>query len=273
MKKVFAILLSVLLVCALAVSAFAAFESSKCVLTTAKTELKRGETFTVTAVLTNSETVNLGTVALTYDADVFELVGGQCLVSGTMLGTVTVPNKAGTFMLNGSSALSGDLFTFELKVKENAPVGAVKLDQKTSIGMGNGTYITAEGLNLNIYCEHVFDQEVVDDKYVATAATCTTLGTYYKSCTCGAKGTETFEAGELAEHKYDEGKVTVEPTPEKDGEKVCTCTVCGAQKTEAVPYLETPATGDNTVLVPMILLAVLSLCGMAVVVVMKKRAA
>ena len=415
MKKVFAILLSVLLVCALATAVFAAYENSSSVLTTAKTELKRGETFTVTAVLTNSDELKIGTVALLFDESVFELTKGKCLVEEELdLGKVATAQKAGTFMLTETATVTGDIFSFTMKVKEDAPIGAAVLDQKTSIGIEAGNYITATGLNLTIVCDHVFDKEVVDaqylateatcqakatyykscsicgakgtetfaagelaahtydkevvaEKYEATPATCTQKGTYYKSCVCGAKGTETFvggelaaheytkevedeayfaaeatctsgktyyklcaacdavsttetfevgepiahtfdkevvdakylateatckakatyykscvcgakgtetfAAGELAEHKFGEGKITTEPTAEKAGVKTYTCEVCGETKTEEVPYVETPATGDTAILLPMILLAVMSICGMAVVVVMKKRAA
>ena len=415
MKKVFAILLSVLLVCALATAVFAAYDNSSSVLTTAKTELKRGETFTVTAVLTNSDELKIGTVALLFDDSVFELTKGKCLVEEELdLGKVAAAQKAGTFMLTETAAVTGEIFSFTMKVKEDAPIGAAVLDQKTSIGIDAGNYITATGLNLTIACDHVFDKEVataeflateatcqakatyykscsicgakgtatfaagelaahtydkevvaekyeatpatctqkgtyykscvcgakgtetfvggelaaheytkevedeayfaaeatctsgktyyklcaacdavsttetfevgepiahtfekevVDAKFLATEATCKAKATYYKSCVCGAKGTETFEAGELAEHKFGEGKITTEPTAEKAGVKTYTCEVCGETKTEEVPYVETPATGDTAILLPMILLAVMSICGMAVVVVMKKRAA
>lgn len=49
---------------------------------------------------------------------------------------------------------------------------------------------------------HTFDQTVVNEKYLATSATCTARATYYKSCVCGLAGSEKFEAGELAPHTY-----------------------------------------------------------------------
>ena len=49
---------------------------------------------------------------------------------------------------------------------------------------------------------HVFDKTVATNEYQAMAATCTAKATYYKSCVCGAKGTETFESGETAAHRY-----------------------------------------------------------------------
>ena len=45
--------------------------------------------------------------------------------------------------------------------------------------------------------EHTPSAEIVADKYLKSAATCTTKAVYYKSCAiCGEKGTETFEYGE-----------------------------------------------------------------------------
>ena len=45
--------------------------------------------------------------------------------------------------------------------------------------------------------EHAYNQEVVAEGYKASDATCTSKATYHKSCVCGAKGTETFESGDL----------------------------------------------------------------------------
>lgn len=42
---------------------------------------------------------------------------------------------------------------------------------------------------------HVYDKEVVADEYRASEATYTEPAKYYKSCVCGAKGTETFNNG------------------------------------------------------------------------------
>ncbi|MDE5601768.1 MAG: right-handed parallel beta-helix repeat-containing protein, partial [Clostridia bacterium] len=47
---------------------------------------------------------------------------------------------------------------------------------------------------------HHFDEEVVSDTYLKSSATCTAKAVYYKSCVCGAHGTDTFEDGEPAGH-------------------------------------------------------------------------
>lgn len=117
---------------------------------------------------------------------------------------------------------------------------------------------------------HIFDKEVATDAYKATEASCIAKATYYKSCACGEKGSETFEHGELADHTegsvwitdsenhwhvcavtgcevviegskaahtYDSGEITKAATETETGIKTYTCTVCGAIKTEVLPLV------------------------------------
>ncbi len=46
------------------------------------------------------------------------------------------------------------------------------------------------------------------------------------------------------EHSYDEGKITVSPTVDKEGEMLYTCTLCGETKTEIIAKLERYIRGD-----------------------------
>ena len=48
---------------------------------------------------------------------------------------------------------------------------------------------------------HVYDREVVAEEYFASEATYTQAAKYFKSCVCGKKGTETFDAGSALEAK------------------------------------------------------------------------
>ncbi len=66
---------------------------------------------------------------------------------------------------------------------------------------------------------HVYNQQVETDTYLKDAATATTKAVYYKSCVCGAKGTETFEKNKLPINlqvsdisKTYDGTAVVEPT-------------------------------------------------------------
>ena len=118
--------------------------------------------------------------------------------------------------------------------------------------------------------EHVFDQQVASDAYLASPATCTTPAQYYYSCVCGAAGTETFSYGEakghtystewtydetnhwhkatcehtnvvsgLGEHNWNAGVVNVWPTHTTTGQKTYTCQTCGATKTETLNQTHT----------------------------------
>ena len=77
---------------------------------------------------------------------------------------------------------------------------------------------------------HVFNKEVATDAYKASNATCTAKATYYHSCVCGAKGTTTFEYGELGAHNWTPATCTVPKT----------CSVC--QATEGDPLGHTEST-------------------------------
>ena len=74
---------------------------------------------------------------------------------------------------------------------------------------------------------HNFNQKNTSETYLKSAATCTKKAVYYYSCTCGEKGTETFESGDLAAHNY-------KTEWSKDSTKHWhECSVCGNKKDEA----------------------------------------
>lgn len=90
--------------------------------------------------------------------------------------------------------------------------------------------------------EHVYDVQKVSNEYLASAATCMNKATYYYSCVCGAKGTATFESGEVAGHVFDQ-----EVADQKYLVSEATCTakavyykscVCGETGTETFEYGE-----------------------------------
>ena len=76
---------------------------------------------------------------------------------------------------------------------------------------------------------HTFDQEVVDAKYLKSAADCITAAVYYKSCKCGEKSTDEkdiFTSEEPAGHKW---KAATGYAPK-------TCEVCGLEEGQKVTY-------------------------------------
>ena len=90
---------------------------------------------------------------------------------------------------------------------------------------------------------HQYNQEKAETGCLKTAATCTDRAVYYKSCVCGARGTDTFEFGEKLAHTYDKEVAT-----ETYLKSAATCTdravyykscVCGEKGTETFESGET----------------------------------
>lgn len=77
------------------------------------------------------------------------------------------------------------------------------------------------------YAMHVYDQQVKDDTFKASDATCTEAKKYYYSCICGAKGTEIFTDGDPLGHTWDSWQ--------RDGvdQHTRTCSVCSVSESEA----------------------------------------
>ena len=68
-------------------------------------------------------------------------------------------------------------------------------------GDGTHSYLCVNGCRTYGNAEaHVFDQEIASREYLRNYANCTEPNTYYKSCKCGEKGTETFSIGDAAGH-------------------------------------------------------------------------
>ena len=112
MKKLLTVLVLGLLVCLLVTPVSAA--EANTVISSPEDTLYRGDTFTITAVLNNTEEIGLGTVVLMYDDSVFEMTGGECYVSGANPALVLPGQKVGTFFLANPTVVSGTIFTFEM---------------------------------------------------------------------------------------------------------------------------------------------------------------
>ncbi len=108
-------------------------------------------------------------------------------------------------------ALNGVILVAEEEVKE------VIVNTADLAPAYDSAYIVAE--RSKTPHSHTYDQKVVDAKYLASEADCENAATYYYSCTCGEKGTETFTDGEALGHNYEGGE----------------CTRCGEDDPNSVP--------------------------------------
>ena len=86
---------------------------------------------------------------------------------------------------------------------------------------------------------HSFTEQMVKDEYLSTAADCTNKAKYFYSCSCGEKGTKTFEYGSPLGHSLSEWKIQKEATETEKGLKTRNCTRngCNYSETENIPML------------------------------------
>lgn len=213
MKKVVSALICILLICMLAISVSAA--ESNASITPSRSTLQRGDTFTVTASLNNSDPIRIGQVVLSFDENVFKLTKVTCNVSGTATKVELPSQKVGSFLLAEPAVVSGNIFTFEFEVLDNAALGSYTITPAVSIGVETGSYITATATNVTIDCYHAYTYSSIDGQK------------HSWSCSkCGASGEDA--------HDWDDGAVTVAPSCSAPGKKVYNCRDCNATREETV---------------------------------------
>ncbi|MGN1320588.1 MAG: cohesin domain-containing protein, partial [Acutalibacteraceae bacterium] len=237
MKKLIALCLTIMLVLvAVPVIGATAADSGEFVVSTA--EAHRGETVDVTVSINNNPGIVSAKVKVAYDSNVLEFDSKQ---DGVFAGVAYSPDTANPFIINwidtihGLNTTNGTLVTLTFKVKDAAAFGQSPItlsfdpDDVYDLNFDNVDFTTVDGY-VDVVCVHeggkadcsnkaVCDicgesygefgdhayTEKVDDKYLKSAATCTSKAVYYKSCSvCGEKGTETFEDGEVLPHAYTE---------------------------------------------------------------------
>lgn len=139
MKKLTCILICVLLAAAFAVTAFAA-KNAEMTLDTAQKTVSPGETVAFTVSLAAMEDCRSAGFTLSYDETVFEFLDGSCTLKNTLLSRVE--NKVGVFAYGQAAAVSGEIFSFRLKVKDSAAAGSYTVDAKGSVRDGSGAVST-----------------------------------------------------------------------------------------------------------------------------------
>lgn len=188
--------------------------------------------------LTGFETTSVFTGTWLPESDVLAMKGANCNL-GTTDVTATGVIATVTFTVS-ENMKEGNQLTFGLLCDPYSEWGDTMNSKDEPVP------VDLNGASRTMLIAHTYDQEVATDGYLATPATCTKQATYYKSCACGAKGTETFASGDLLPHTWGDGKVTTQPTCTEPGVMTYTCQNCDATKTAAVDALghkldETPA--------------------------------
>ena len=111
---------------------------------------------------------------------------------------------SGAEKFKNTGILPNDLtrtITFTPEWDENGEASFQVMWGMPTAAKNNSANVTKYNITLKIH-KHTFDRKVVDEKYLASGATCTEPAKYYVSCECGEKGTEAFEYGESLGHDY-----------------------------------------------------------------------
>lgn len=155
-------------------------------------------------------------VTITFDAN-----GGEGTMEPAVV-TIDLPKAlpANAFTIAGHSI---DKWT----VNKDGSGDSYKDEEKVAFAANTTLYVQ--------WSDHVFEN-TVDEDCLVSGPTCTKGSVYYKSCKCGEKSTETFEAEDALGHEYKvvEGSA-VDPTCTKVGKEAdrkcsrCDATITGKE--------------------------------------------
>ena len=213
---VFVMVLSLLVT---AVPALAApIESTQLKVTADKTSANPGDTITYT--ITMGPVSDMGSMqmcldiptGLTYVANSTELADGLKATLGFDDVAWTEISKmingvasAADYESNTDTVIAKFQCTVDADFSGTAEVGLTNLEFGSCQTFEYHTdrfSVVKASVTVTVPHSHVYDQEVATAEHLKTPATCTEAAVYYKSCTCGENGTETFTSGSALGHDY-----------------------------------------------------------------------
>lgn len=213
---VFTLILTML---ATAVPALAApIESTQLKVTADKTSAKPGDTITYT--ITMGPVSDMGSMqmcldiptGLTYVENSTELADGLKATLGFDDVAWTEISKmingvasAADYESNTDTVIAEFQCTVDADFSGTAEVGLTNLEFGSCQTFEYHTdrfSVVKASVTVTVPHTHVYDQTSTDAAHLKTPATCTSPAVYYKSCTCGENGEETFTSGSALGHDY-----------------------------------------------------------------------
>ena len=217
MKKIIAIILSLLIVVSLSAVAFATTTATMTV-SASKTNAYRGDEITFTVSISEVESLRSAGFSMSFEESVFTMVEGsaKCVVDGAELPNFKYNANAGAyvaFFAYPSKTFSGAMFQFTLKVKEDAPENRTGIVAIGTPKVNDGAIeCNVENIQITISCTHSYGSwnRLNDEQH---GHSCTKCGNVVKE-----------------DHSWDAGKTEIEATCTKGGLVIYTCTKCNATK-------------------------------------------
>ena len=214
MRKIITLLLCFVMVAAMSVTVFAT-DSAQMSFRASSSTVHRGDTVTITVSLSTVEDCRSAGFAHSFNTSVFEFVSGSCTLSGVAMGSVN--SSAASFAYGSGTTVSGQVFTYTLKVKDNAPYGTYSVSGTANVRDTNGSISTSvSAASITVACDHSYGSWTNAD-----------TGNHQKVCSkCGDIQT--------ASHTWNSGTITKQPSCKETGTKTFACTACNATKTETM---------------------------------------
>lgn len=212
MKKLASFIISLILIFACCMPAFAAGESASC---SGNANVTVGQNITLTFSLSGYAEVTSGGVTISHGSE-FEIVSGTWLKTGTLT-DFNVGNKQGAVLFGSPTNINGSIFQVVLKAKTAS--ASVKSVSATFTMKNGGTSLpqTTATKSIQIGC--------ATHNYSAWSNNNATNHIH----TCSACG-----KSETQNHTWNGGEATKQASCKEAGEKKFTCTTCNATKTEPI---------------------------------------
>lgn len=140
MKKIFAFILCVIMIFTSSAAVIAVEVEPKVTCTVSDTNVKMGETFTVTVSIDGYDPIRSGGIQLEFDQAVLEYVSGEWLINAAIK-SFNPEQLNGVFMFFPAEPndINGDIFKFTLKALEDAPkAGGFDITVTPKLIDGNG---------------------------------------------------------------------------------------------------------------------------------------
>lgn len=206
MKKIVTVSISILLIFALGVPAFAEGATSFYIAPSIDSAY-RGDEIVITVSVSGDNVFQSAGVILSYDTSVFEMVGGS--LRNGLVGSFD-PTRGFAIINTSGNVYAGEIGTFTLRIKDDAPFSVGNITGTASAKSGNTSFETKINLaTVLVKCTHEYDNNCDTECNI-----------------CG----ETRQV----KHQWDAGEVTHEPTCMSTGVRVYTCTLCGETKAEII---------------------------------------
>lgn len=214
MKKLIALVIAGLLLAGLCLPVAAA--SASMTIAAGVSSVYRGDTVEFSVRMNTVEDCRSGGIILSYNSAVFEFVSGSCSVSGATMSNFS--SGTGSFALSGGSTVSGRIFTFRLRVRDDAPFGSYTVTGSGNVRNSAGAISTGvNGCSITVTCNHNYSAWTkLDDK------------NHTRTCSvCGDVQTQA--------HNRDGIFVAQSANCISEGSRIVTCSACQYQITETIP--------------------------------------